>query len=401
MHSDALLSGEGSKDLGFLLEGLEATVSHLGRGVDELDFDLFGLPGLDGGEARFAEGDGPLADTSNTALEENVVVVDFTVVREAAHGGDVLLNSVGFSGRVVLGSTVGTGADAVDLLVDLSSGVVAELTATSDSPLDGSGMPSTNATNLAVTSVGLSWHSGDTEALNHTGHAFTLGDTDGVDALRVREHFTDGHLLFEFAVSPVDLLGDITAVHLDLKNVSLVLAEVELAHLGGAEHTHDRAVLLDALEVALDGALAGVILLEAVSVLGEGLLLGVHPVLVEAALDVSVELGSPDSAESAETAGSLSVTDETDDLHGRALDDGARVDNVLLDHLLAFTTLLVLHNVGHAGLVAHERGEVDGLLRVVFGEVSDATAIVPCASLGEVSEGARTRAFVFTVGHTK
>jgi hypothetical protein len=77
------------------------------------------------------------------------------------------------------------------------------------------------------------------------------------------------------------------------------------------------------------------------------------------------------------------------------------VNNVLLDHLLAFTTLLVLHDVGHTGLVAHERGEVDWLGLVVLGEVSDATAVVSCASLGEVSEGARTRAFVFTVGHTK
>jgi len=44
-------------------------------------------------------------------------------------------------------------------------------------------------------------------------------------------------------------------------------------------------------------------------VLGESLLLGVHPVLVESALNILIELSSPDSLESAKAARSLDVTD--------------------------------------------------------------------------------------------
>jgi len=55
--------------------------------------------------------------------------------------------------------------------------------------------------------------------------------------------------------------------------MGLNLAEVELADLGSGKNADCGAVLLDALEVSLNRGLALVILLEAVSVLGEGLLL--------------------------------------------------------------------------------------------------------------------------------
>jgi hypothetical protein len=92
--------------------------------------------------------------------------------------------------------------------------------------------------------------------------------------------------------------------------VGLLLLERGLADLGVGEDTDDSAVLLDALQLASDGgtALLGVLL----GVLGEGLLLALVPVLVEAALDLVAQVLSPDGGERAETTGSLDVTDNTD-----------------------------------------------------------------------------------------
>ncbi len=110
------------------------------------------------------------------------------------------------------------------------------------------------------------------------------------------------------------------------------------------------------------------IVLVLVSVLGEGLLLGVNPVLVESALDFIVELGSPDGLEGTETTGGFDVTNETDNLDWWAFKDGCGVDNILLDDLLTFTTLLVLDDVSHTSLVADEGSKVDWLGSIITGE---------------------------------
>lgn len=83
-------------------------------------------------------------------------MVDDTVVWEATHGGNVLLNSISLSGSVVGNTSVCTSAETVDLLVDLGTRVVALLTCAGDRPLDGSWMPSSNTSNLTETSVSLS-----------------------------------------------------------------------------------------------------------------------------------------------------------------------------------------------------------------------------------------------------
>ena len=315
-------------------------------------------------------------------------MVDNTVVGEATKRSNVLLNSISLGGSVVLGATNSTGTDSVDLLVEFSSAVVAELTGTGDGPLNGSGMPSSDTTDLAETSVGLARHAGNTESLDDTGGTLTTGNTDGVDHLELVEDLSDGDFTLELLEAPIDLLGDGATVDLDLEEVSLALAEVKLGELGAGEDADDCAVLLYSLEVALDGVLALGILLVSLRVVSEGLLLRVLPVLVEAALELIREMLSVDGRESAEAAGGLNVTDEADDLKRGALDDGDGLNDVLLEHLLTLTAFVVAGDVGHASLVTEEGGKVDGLLGVILGESSHTAAVVSCSASGQVGEGA-------------
>merc|ERR1712160_194442 len=213
---------------------------------------------------------------------------------EATDGGDVLVDGISVAHGVVGASVDGTGSNAVDLLMDLGTGMVTLLSTTSNSPLDCGWMPRSNTGDLTETSMRLTVKSRATESLDGSGHTFTAGNSDDVNDLV--------------------LLEDVT--NLELHDVSLVLTHLQLADLSGAENAHNRAVLFDALEVTGNRVLVTFGLLVFVSVLGEGLLLGVHPVLVHSPLDSDIEVLGPDGGESAEAAGCLNVTDDTDDLHG-------------------------------------------------------------------------------------
>ena len=92
-------------------------MADLGRSVDELDVDLLGLPTLDGGEDGLSESDGSLAGADDTALDEDVVFVDLTVVGEATERGDVLDDGISLGRGVVVHTVDGAGTDPVDLLV--------------------------------------------------------------------------------------------------------------------------------------------------------------------------------------------------------------------------------------------------------------------------------------------
>jgi len=376
-------------------------VTVLGGSIDELDLHLLLLPRLGGREDGLSDNNGSLLDTNDTTLDEEEILVDDTVMGESTNRGDVLSDSISLSGSVVLDTSDGTGSNSVDLLVDLSSGMVTQLTTSGDRPLDGSGMPGTDTSDLSETSVSLSVESGDTESLDDTLGTLTLGDSDSVNALVILEDLSDGNLLLELAVGPVDLLGDVASVDLDLHDVRLVLSELELADLGGDENSDDSAVLLDSLKISLDGGLGLIVLGESLGVLGESLLLGGHPVLVESSLDILVKLGSPDGGEGTESTGGLDVTDKSDNLDRGALNDGGGLNDILLDDLLTFTTLLVLDDVSHTGLVTNESGEVDGLGSIVSGEMSYATSMMTGTSLGQVGEGAASGMLKLSVGHIR
>jgi hypothetical protein len=140
--------------LSLLLASLEATVTHLGGSVDELEGDLFlELAGLLRGHGA-TEGDDTATGTADGTLQHDVVVADDTITDEATHGSDGLLSEVVFSGGV-LGIDNGRAAETVDLLVEMSTVVETVLTSASDGEGDTFGVPRADTSDLAETTVSL------------------------------------------------------------------------------------------------------------------------------------------------------------------------------------------------------------------------------------------------------
>lgn len=77
-------------------------MTHLGRGVDELELDLLQSRALGVLQQRLAQGDDALLGANAAALDHDEVVVDLTIVGEATHGGDALVSQIVLGGGVVL-----------------------------------------------------------------------------------------------------------------------------------------------------------------------------------------------------------------------------------------------------------------------------------------------------------
>jgi hypothetical protein len=322
------------------------TYTELRRSVDELEVDLLEVPARGVHHQRLTDGHDTLLRARDGALKHEEVVLDDTVVREATHRGDALFGDVGLGRGVTL---VTTGADAVDLLVELGTVVVTvygrtsdmngekltssprTLTGTRDGEHDLRRMPSTDTGDLAETLVGLTRKLLGAPTVSDTLETVTLGDGDDVDDLVLLEDGVDLDRLLEETVGVVDLVRDGTTVDLDLHKVRLLLRKAGLADLSVREHANDGAVLADTLELAGDALAA--LLGRLLGVAGEGLLLRAVPVLVEPTLDLVGQVGSPDGGEGAEATGSLDVADNTDDHHRRGLDDGNGLNDLALVHL--------------------------------------------------------------------
>lgn len=234
--------GSPCSEEGALLGGsLEPTVAHLGGGIDELESDLLEVSLVGVGEQRLSEHEHALLGTDTAALQDEEVISDHTVVRETAQRGDVLVSGVGRSRGVVLGASALALSDSVDLLVDFGTVVVTELTGSGNAPGHTGGMPGSDTSDLAVTSVGLLLEMPDSEPLHDTSESFTLGDTDNVDVLVLAEDLVDADLLLEESIAEVDLFSDVLAtVDLDFEDVVLLLPEVlEELELGVGNHSHD------------------------------------------------------------------------------------------------------------------------------------------------------------------
>merc|ERR1719335_1698989 len=292
-------------ELALLLRGLEAPVPELGRRVDELEVDLLERNAAALHHEGLAQGDHALPHANHRTLEHHVILVDLTVVREAAHRRDRLLREI-VLGHGVVRILLDALADAVDLFVDLRAVVVAELTGTRGLELHALRVPRANARDFAEPAVRLARKTSDAPARDNTLPSATLRHADRVDHLVVGEHGSNRDRLLEHLRAEVNLLRDRAAVHLDLHDVRLLLPNLRLGNLGVADRTENLAVVLGALDLRLDLLRHLLVLaVEVLRVLGEGLLLRAVPVLVKAPANLIAQVRSPDGREGAEAVDGL------------------------------------------------------------------------------------------------
>merc|ERR1719511_319465 len=277
--------------------GLEATVTHLGRGVDELEFDVLQSGPLGVNQKRLSQGQDPLLGSDAAALDHDEVLLNHTVVWESTHGVDALVGGVVLGGGVVLYQLsvllVITHLDLVDLLGDLGTGMVTLLTSTGDSVLDTRRMPGSDTSDLVKTLVRLARQLLGVPSGSNTLESFSLGDTDQIYHLVLGKDIEDRNGLLEHAVGVVDLVGDGATVKLDFHDVGLLLSLAQKLLLGVGDKPDNLAVLFDLGQVLLDFLLASLILPLHAS-LGEGLLLGLRPVLVESTFALFAQMLCPD-----------------------------------------------------------------------------------------------------------
>ena len=226
-----------------LFSGLESTVTKLAAGIDELKLNSFQSASADLRDEGLSEDEWSLLGTDAATLDQEEVVLNDTVVREASQRSDGLLGEISGGHGVVLATFVSdTSADSVHLLVDLSSVMVTHLTTSGDGELNLGRMPSTDTTNSSQTSMGLSWQSSDTESVCDAFVTLTLSDTDDINHLVLVEDVGDADFLLEVVISEFDLVFDGTTVDLDFNEVSLLLSEVDEVLLGVDQDSDNGAI---------------------------------------------------------------------------------------------------------------------------------------------------------------
>merc|ERR1719507_2842493 len=359
------------------------------------------IKGCGVGEERLPQGQSSLLGPNAATLDHDEVLLDLSIVGESTHWVDGLVSNVVLGGSVVLDKLAVlhgvAGAHPVDLLVHLSPMVVTLLSSPGNGALDSAGMPSPNTSNLPETLVSLPWKLLGVPPAGHALVSVTLGHSDDIDHLVLGEHLADGHLFLKVLAGKVDLVGDGSTVELDLHDVSLLLPAAEELHLGVDDDPDGGAVLLHLVEILLNLLLAQVIGPLGAG-LGERLLLGLGPVLVEPPLALLADVLRPDSLEGSHAAGSLDVADNADGDHWRSLDDGDSLNNLLLV-VLGARTVHLTHNVGHASLVSHEASHVNRLAGIILGEGLWLSTVALGPLLGEEPLRPVAGSFEFPVRH--
>jgi len=393
---------EGSHESSLFFDGLEATVSHFGGGIDKGQFDGFHSGTGSLLEEGLSEGDWTLLGAHNTSLDHDEIVLDQTVVNETTDGVDGFVSDIGGGGSIVAHvlavNSVVASSNAVDLLVDLRTVVVSLLSGSGHGEGHTRRMPGSDTGDLAETLVSLAGQFLCVPSASDSVVTATLGDTDAIDHFGLGEDSVDGHVLLEVFLAPVDLLGDGATVDLDFHDVCLFLAEGESLHLRVADGTDGNGVLFEHGQVAVDGGLA-LVGLPALGGLGESLLLGRIPAAVESALDFIGKMGGPDGLDRSGSVGGLDVSGDSDDLERGGLDDGDGFDHLLLvDGRTWF--LSGTNNVGHTGLETDESSKVDGLGSVILWEGLCFSTWADASLFGQEFKRTVSGCGELTMGHT-
>jgi len=178
-----------------------------------------------------------------------------------------------------------------------------------------------------------------------------------------------------------NLLFHGSSVDLDLNELSSLGSLHDLGGLGVCQDSEGSAVLLDLVK----GSLSNLgILSVLLGILGEGLLLGRVPSLVESSSDIIRKMVGPDSGELSSSNGGWHVSNSSNNDHGGSLDDGDGFDDLLLVDL--GTGLVDLSDDVSASSLESNKGSQMGLLAlIILGEGSDSSSEGLCPLSGEES----------------
>jgi hypothetical protein len=366
------LGGSNTVIFALFFSGLESTVSVLAGSIDELQSDIFECSSASLWEKTLSQNNNSLLGSDAASLNQDEIVVNNTVMGETAQRSNGLLSQIGSGGSIVLSSFIfNTSSDSVDLLVDFGSVVITVLTSSGDAVPDSGWMPASDATNSSKTSVGLSWQSLGSPSSGGTFESFTLGDTDDIDHFVSFEDVRNFDFLFEVGVSPIDLLSNGASIDLDFQNVSLLLSEVEEVELGVDDDSNNLAIFLQSVELGSDI----LFILKLLSILGESLLLGVHPILVQSSSELGRKMLGPDCGQCSQTSGSLNIPNDADNDDWGSFKNGCSFNDFFL---VQFRSDFVnfSEDVGHTSFEDWEGSQVDRLAFVVLGEGTNSTSMM-------------------------
>lgn len=254
-------------------------------------------------------------------------------------------------------------------------------------------MPSSNASDLSVTSVGLLWKEFGSPPFSDPSESMSSGDSDDIGVVPSVENSIASDVLFEETHGEIHFLGHVASVHLDFIDLGFLLAEVDEFGLSMGNQPDNGAVLLDSLELSLDG-LVGVLSW----VLGEGLSLGSVPVLVKSSLEIISQRVGPDSLKGSEASWGFNIADKSSSFHGRHLHDRRGFDELTLVELRGLSPDFS-EDVSHPGLVSDESSQMAWLFGVVLGEGSDSALKVAGSLSGKETQTTVTGLLVFSVTH--